>query len=181
MGTGSLPPATLRAFGTERRGPTGGPTTSTSELTHALAMNPPALILSGRFVDRDMFMRYRGGGIGHKYMREIEAKYENMSIERDHWNSHPKPTRANNTGERPSRSNNNEGEGLGREPPRGSQAADRDESDDTNYVPSESGDSSDDYSAGSDDDSNDGESDGEEDPGEIGSDAGYDSYGLADL
>jgi hypothetical protein len=24
------------------------------------------------FVDRDMFMRYRGGGVGHKYMRAIE-------------------------------------------------------------------------------------------------------------
>lgn len=37
-----------------------------------------------RFVDRDMFMRYRGGGIGHKYMREIEEIYENMSRERTH-------------------------------------------------------------------------------------------------
>ena len=31
-----------------------------------------------------MFMRYRGGGIGHKYMRAIEEKYENMSRERGH-------------------------------------------------------------------------------------------------
>jgi hypothetical protein len=37
-----------------------------------------------RFVDRDMFMRYRGGGIGHKYMRAIEETYENMSRERIH-------------------------------------------------------------------------------------------------
>lgn len=37
-----------------------------------------------RFVDRDMFMRYRGGGIGHKYMRVIEELYENMSRERIH-------------------------------------------------------------------------------------------------
>ena len=37
-----------------------------------------------RFVDRDMFMRYRGGGIGHKYMRVIEDLYENMSRERIH-------------------------------------------------------------------------------------------------
>lgn len=29
-------------------------------------------------------MRYQGGGIGHKYMREIEELYENMSRERDH-------------------------------------------------------------------------------------------------
>lgn len=31
-----------------------------------------------------MFMRYRGGGVGHKYMRDIEEKYENMSLERIH-------------------------------------------------------------------------------------------------
>jgi len=37
-----------------------------------------------RFVDRDMFMRYRGGGIGHKYMRDIEEIYENMSREQVH-------------------------------------------------------------------------------------------------
>lgn len=29
-------------------------------------------------------MRYRGGGIGHKYMRAIEQVYENMSRERKH-------------------------------------------------------------------------------------------------
>ena len=51
----------------------------------------PSLILSDRFVDQDMFMWYRGGRVGHKYMQEIEAKYENMSIECDHWDSHPKP------------------------------------------------------------------------------------------
>jgi len=37
-----------------------------------------------RFVDSDMFMRYRGSGIGHKYMRAIEEIYENMSRERIH-------------------------------------------------------------------------------------------------
>jgi len=31
-----------------------------------------------------MFMRYRGGGIGHKYMRKIEEIFENMSRERMH-------------------------------------------------------------------------------------------------
>ena len=31
-----------------------------------------------------MFMRYRGGGIGHTYMRAIEQIYENMSRERIH-------------------------------------------------------------------------------------------------
>ena len=40
-------------------------------------------------------MRYRGGGVGHKYMREIEAKYENMSRERLHGKQRPTPTRAN--------------------------------------------------------------------------------------
>ena len=39
---------------------------------------------TARFVDRDMFMRYRGGGIGHKYMRAIEEIYENMSREQAH-------------------------------------------------------------------------------------------------
>jgi len=31
-----------------------------------------------------MFMRFRGGGIGHKYMRVIEDLYENMSRKRIH-------------------------------------------------------------------------------------------------
>ena len=31
-----------------------------------------------------MFMRYWGGGIGHKYMQKVEATYENMSRERSH-------------------------------------------------------------------------------------------------
>ena len=31
-----------------------------------------------------MFMRYRGSGIGHTYMRAIEQVYENMSRERIH-------------------------------------------------------------------------------------------------
>jgi len=35
-----------------------------------------------------MFMRYRGGGIGHKYMRAIEELYENMSRERIHHKGH---------------------------------------------------------------------------------------------
>lgn len=28
-----------------------------------------------------MFMRYRGGGIGHTYMREVENRFEDMSRE----------------------------------------------------------------------------------------------------
>lgn len=31
-----------------------------------------------------MFMRYRGGGVGHRYMRAIEAVCENMARERTH-------------------------------------------------------------------------------------------------
>jgi hypothetical protein len=42
------------------------------------------LTYAPRFVDRDIFMRYRGGGIGHKYMRAIEGVYENFSRERTH-------------------------------------------------------------------------------------------------
>ena len=39
-------------------------------------------------------MRYCGGGVGHKYMREIEEKYENMSQEHLHRKQCPL---ANNT------------------------------------------------------------------------------------
>jgi hypothetical protein len=59
---------------------------STSELL-PMGLVAKFCILTGhndRFVDRDMFMRYRGGGIGHKYMREIEAAYNDMSRERIH-------------------------------------------------------------------------------------------------
>ena len=41
-----------------------------------------------RFVDRDMFMRYRGGGVSHKYMREVKTRCENMSLERIHGKPH---------------------------------------------------------------------------------------------
>jgi hypothetical protein len=34
-------------------------------------------------VDRDMFMRYRGGGIGHGYMRVIESRFEDMRRQQD--------------------------------------------------------------------------------------------------
>ena len=71
--------------------------------------------LAARFVDRDMFMCYRSGGIGHKYMQAIEETYENMSRE---WVHHKeckrkgtrsekdRPDNANNTG-----SNDGKGEG----------------------------------------------------------------------
>lgn len=51
-----------------------------------------------RFVDRDMFMRYRGGGIGHRYMREIEEIYENMTRERIHHREHSRADTVNNSG-----------------------------------------------------------------------------------
>jgi hypothetical protein len=57
---------------------------STSKLTRTQIGVPLTPMLSIRFVDRDMFARYRGGGIGHKYMREVEARYENMSLRRIH-------------------------------------------------------------------------------------------------
>jgi hypothetical protein len=32
------------------------------------------LIIQSRWVDRDMFMRFRGGGIGHKILRDAERQ-----------------------------------------------------------------------------------------------------------
>ena len=52
---------------------------------------------NGRFVDRDMFMRYRGGGIGHRYMRAIETGYENMSRERIHHKERHRAARSQET------------------------------------------------------------------------------------
>ena len=59
---------------------------SISELLHLarVMLFRCAYSLTRRFVDRDMFMRYRGGGVGHKYMRVIEEIFENMSRERLH-------------------------------------------------------------------------------------------------
>lgn len=170
---------------------------STSEYTCSLMVKPPSPTLAGRFVDRDMFVRYRGGGVGHKYMREIEVKYENMSIERDHWDSRPKPPRDNNVDtnmdtntagnddegpEDPKQPGNLEGDSRD-QGPSGSQGvgADGDKPDDGDGVPPESGNSSDDCSMGCNEDSGDDEPGVfEEDPDEIGSDVGYESYGLAD-
>jgi len=178
------------------------PTTSTSEFTCSPAVNLPPLTLSDRFVDRDMFMRYRGGGVGHEYMREIEAKYENMSIERDHWDSRSKPPRDNNTdinmdvdaagsddkGPKPDpkQSGNSEGGSGGQRSKSagGSQdgSVNGDDSDDEECVPPESGNSSDNCPTGHNEDSGDNKPvDFEGDPDEIGSDGGYESYGLAGL
>ena len=135
------------------------------------------LISSGRFVDRDMFMRYRGGGVGHKYMRSIETKYENMSIERDHWHSRSKPSRGNDMDVDAASDDERPEDPIGRS---GSVGVDGDESEeDGDYVPPESGNSSD-CSTGSDEDSDGKQSSNSEgDPDEV--DDGYESYGLADL
>ena len=132
-----------------------------------------------------MFMRYRGGSIGHKYMHEIETRYENMSLERIHRNGNPKPsqsgadaTSARAPQPRPespvedqeSDNNNNEtgldngGRGVSDDMGRGELT--RDESD-GDYAPSETGDESDDGRS--------------VDSDMIGSDDGYESYGLADF
>lgn len=177
------------------------PTISISRLlTHATDLLP--LTSSGRFVDRDMFMRYRGGGVGHKYMREIEAKYENMSLERLHHNSRTKPPQ-NNTHTGNMGSSNEGPEDLNQEsdwsddnkeedcvqPGRLQDAqgpkpvgVDGDESSDGDYVPPETSNADDDCSTGRDDDSDDdGPASSEGDSDEIGSDIDYDSHGLADL
>lgn len=59
-----------------------------------------------RIVDRDMFMRYRGGGIGHRYMREVEDRFEDMRREQDYTEevpqaSHPPQASGSHTGEPP--------------------------------------------------------------------------------
>lgn len=63
--------------------------------------------LAARFVDCNMFMRYCGSGIGHKYMRAIKETYENMSHEQVHHKERKqkgtrsekdRPDNANNTG-----------------------------------------------------------------------------------
>ena len=135
-----------------------------------------------RFVDRDMFMRYRGGGIGHKYMREVEEKYENMSQERLHGKQRPKPPQANNMDASGASDSDDEPKDLNQpdmpqagqagEPVSGGPGGDAngnnsDESDNGDYHPPET------HSSGSDE---------EEvvDSDEVGSNLGYDSYGLAD-
>lgn len=129
-----------------------------------------------------MFMRYRGGGIGHKYMREIEEKYENMSRERLHGKQPLKPP-ADNTDADDASNTDSEPEDLtqpgtsqaGRvdEPVSGGLDGDvdgdySDESDDVDFQPPES------HSSGSDEDQ-------VIDSDEMGSDFGYESYGLGDL
>lgn len=135
-----------------------------------------------RFVDRDMFMRYRGGGIGHKYMREVEEKYENMSRERLRGKQRPKPPQANGVDGNDVSDSDHEpedltkqgtsrahqagepgSEGLGN----GVDGSDLDGSDDGNRTPPET------HSSESDEDE-------VVDSDEVGSDLGYESYGLAE-
>ena len=71
-----------------------------------------------RFVDRDMFMRYRGGGIGHKYMRAIEQVYENMSRERIH---HKQAKRSSTRSEVPADADDTDSGGEGEGEPTGPQ------------------------------------------------------------
>ena len=129
-----------------------------------------------------MFMRYRGGGIGHKYMREIEEKYENMSRECLHGKQRPKPP-ADNTDADDASDADDEPEDLTQlgtlqagqvdEPVSRGLGGDADgdnsdESDDVDYQPPGT------HSSGSDEDQ-------VIDSDEMGSDFGYKSYGLGDL
>ena len=154
-------------------------------------------------------MRYRGGGVGHKYMREIEAEYENMSLERFHGNSQPKPPQGNETNTRvDDASSGEEGSEDSGQPGRSEQNKDGDsvrlvglrgdrqpelaggstvggingdESDDGDYVPPQTGDSDDESTSHEGDSDDSGSTDFEGDSDEIESDDGYESYGLAEL
>jgi len=126
-----------------------------------------------------MFMRYRGGGIGHKYMREVEAKYENMSRERLHGKQPHRERGPPQETDEPGDASDSDGgpedparPGAPRQggPATGSPGSDGDGNEDdevdedNDYVPSETGSSS----------------EGVVDSDEIASDFDYDSYGLAD-
>ena len=43
------------------------------------------LIIHNSFADHDMFMRYRGGGVGHLYMRAIEVWLAETGWGSDDW------------------------------------------------------------------------------------------------
>ena len=110
-----------------------------------------------RFVDRDMFMHYRGSGIGHRYMREIEDIYENMSRERVHYkeskraSSSKEPTNMDAVDDSGSDDDEHETEGPTDKQP--GQAAEDDHSgsdSDLDYSPPETG-SEDSHSSGDND------------------------------
>jgi hypothetical protein len=54
---------------------TGNITMSTCEFVIvSICMKPDSIFFCSRFADRDMFMRFRGGGIGHKGIRAAQRK-----------------------------------------------------------------------------------------------------------
>ena len=107
-------------------------------------------------------------------MRDIEKTHEDMSLERNHWYRDPKPQTQDDSMDVDAHSGEEElGDGIRPGSLEDSVATDEDESDGGEYVPLESGHSS--------DDSEDNEGTGIEGDSEgLGSDASYDSYGLAD-
>ena len=140
-------------------------------------------------------MRYRGGGIGHKYMRDVKKKYENMSLERVRGNACPKPShkdRANTN------KTTNGGPGMDQSKPNEDES-----SSDEGCTPSERSPGTDcedplhcdGDSVGHEDPANDEDFakgnngsdyesrpvDSEADFDEVGSDGGYKSFGFADL
>lgn len=125
-------------------------------------------------------MRYRGGGVGHKYMRAVEKKHENMTLERTHGKSQ---TKSSCSGEKPTAPN--ELDVLDNNPIQpGRLQGDSDESGDEDYVPPEMTITDDEDSTDCEDslDSGSETADSEVDSEEIeGSDGGYESYGLADF
>ena len=162
-----------------------------------------------RFVDRNMFMRYHGGGIGHVYMRKVEMKYENMTLKHTHGNSHPKPpcrsnmsnNNATSSGERPGAPS--QPSAAGGLKPSGTDADDSDP-DDEDYPPprtsgteyptdcdedstchnegtSDINENTADHDHNEDSDDDSGSIDSNTDFDEVGLEDGYESFGLADL
>ena len=126
-----------------------------------------------------MFMQYRGGGVGHKYMREIEEKYENMSRERLHGKQRPPANNTDTNGAndsddepdepaQPGSPHTSSADGPGSEGPGDDADGNGAESDNGDSVPPEM------HTSDSDEDE-------VVDSDEMGSDLGYESYGLGDL
>lgn len=126
-------------------------------------------------------------------MREIEKNHENMSLERAHGSTRPGSSRTHNADEVPVRPSRLPGDqetestdgsrGAGAEEIRLDEGG-RDEDSDEDYVPPEMGNSDDDDSTvyiSEDSDDDDELEESAVDSDEIGSDGGYESYGLADL
>ena len=148
-----------------------------------------------------MFVQYRGGGVGHKYMREVEAQYEDMSLKRVHGKPRSKRPRDANgttgTHEGPQAPLDDQNPPQHSGPQEGSHSnGDESDLDDSDYMPpgtnnsnGEGSTDSDEDSANSSRDSVDGDKnsdddtesvDSEADFDEVGSDDGHESFGLAD-